>query len=72
MENVWLASAIWRRFIRAAITGLAPSGRRATAHGIFNAVCGVAWFGGSTLPGVLYDRSVLALVIATVILQAIE
>lgn len=56
--------------MRAAIAGLAPSGRRATAYGIFNAVYGGAWFGGSVLLGVLYDHSVPALVVASVILQA--
>jgi MFS family permease len=48
--------------MRAAIAQIAPAERRGTAYGIFNAIYGVAWFAGSVLLGVLYDRSVLALV----------
>jgi MFS family permease len=54
--------------VRAAVAQLAPAERRGTAYGIFNAAYGVAWFAGSAVLGVLYDRSVLALVV--VVLQA--
>jgi len=56
--------------MRAAIAQIAPAERRGTAYGIFNAIYGVAWFAGSVLLGVLYDRSVLALVGVAVLLQA--
>lgn len=55
--------------MRAAIAQMAPVQRRGTAYGIFNAAYGTAWFAGSTLLGVLYDQSVLALVAASVVLQ---
>ncbi len=55
--------------MRAAIAQLAPAARRGTAYGIFNAAYGVAWFAGSTLLGVLYDRSIPALVAASMVLQ---
>jgi GTP-binding protein EngB required for normal cell division len=43
--------------------------RRAYAYGIFSAEYGVSWFLGSTLLGVLYDRSLVALVVFSVIIQ---
>jgi MFS family permease len=55
--------------MRAAIAKLAPPERRGTAYGIFNAAYGFAWFAGSTLLGILYDQSVLALVVVSVALQ---
>jgi MFS-type transporter involved in bile tolerance (Atg22 family) len=55
--------------MRAAIAQIAPAERRGTAYGIFNAIYGVAWFAGSVLLGVLYDRSVLALVGVAMLLQ---
>jgi Major Facilitator Superfamily len=56
--------------MRAAIARIAPAERRGTAYGIFNALYGAAWFAGSVLLGALYDRSVPALVVASVALQA--
>jgi MFS family permease len=56
--------------MRAAIAQFAPAARRGTAYGVFNALYGVAWFAGSVLLGALYDRSVVALVVASVALQA--
>ena len=56
--------------MRATVSRLAPSQRRATAFGIMNAAYGLAWFAGSVLLGVLYDRSVVAVVLASALLQA--
>jgi MFS family permease len=56
--------------MRATAAQFAPQDRRATAFGFLNAVYGVAWFAGSVLLGVLYDLSVLAVAIASLILQA--
>ena len=55
--------------MRAVIANLTPPDRRATAFGVFNAVYGIAWFGGSALLGILYDISVPSLVAASVLLQ---
>jgi MFS family permease len=55
--------------IRAAIAPLAPASQRGTAYGIFNAAYGLAWFVGSSLLGVLYDWSVPALAVVSVVLQ---
>ncbi|GBE93088.1 MFS transporter [Nostoc cycadae] len=49
--------------LKAAIAGLVPKNKRATAYGIFSTGYGFAWFLGSTLMGVLYDRSITLLVI---------
>lgn len=56
--------------MRATVSRLAPTQRRATAFGIMNAAYGLAWFAGSVLLGVLYDRSVVAVVLASALLQA--
>jgi MFS family permease len=56
--------------MRATISRLAPQQRRATAFGIMNAVYGVAWFAGSVLLGVLYDLSLVAVVLTSALLQA--
>ncbi|MBD2454121.1 MFS transporter [Nostoc sp. FACHB-87] len=49
--------------LKAAIAGLVPKNKRATAYGIFSTGYGFAWFLGSTLMGILYDRSITLLVI---------
>ncbi len=56
--------------MRAMVAKLAPPDRRATAYGIFGVVYGTAWFAGSVLLGVLYDRSIMAIVVAAMVLQA--
>jgi MFS family permease len=56
--------------MRATISRLAPQQRRGTAFGIMNAVYGVAWFAGSVLLGMLYDLSLLAVVLTSAVLQA--
>jgi len=56
--------------MRAAIAPLAPADRRGTVYGIFHTVYGIAWFAGSAMLGVLYDQAVLALVAASMLLQA--
>ena len=45
--------------------------RGATTFGLFDLVFGVAWFAGSALEGMLLDRSVPALVLFSIVLQAI-
>ena len=48
---------------------MVPPARRAGAYGVFDTGFGVAWFLGSALMGVLYDRSVTALVIFSIVSQ---
>jgi MFS family permease len=56
--------------MRAAIAPLAPADRRGTVYGVFHTAYGIAWFAGSALLGILYDQAVLALVVASMLLQA--
>ncbi len=44
--------------------------KRGTAFGAFNGVYGIAWFLGSAVMGLLYDHSILALVIFGMVAQA--
>jgi MFS family permease len=55
--------------IRAVVADLVPSDRRATGYGIFNAGFGLAWFAGSALMGILYDRSLTCLATFSVAAQ---
>lgn len=51
------------------VASLIPAGQRATALGAFDGVFGVAWFAGSAVMGALYDRSIVALVAFSLVLQ---
>jgi MFS family permease len=55
--------------LRAALAAMVPADRRAAAYGVFDTVFGGAWFLGSALMGVLYDRSRIALVAFSVVAQ---
>jgi predicted MFS family arabinose efflux permease len=55
--------------LKAALAPIIPSGKRSTAFGIFDTAFGVAWFAGSAAMGLLYDKSIHALVIFSVVLQ---
>lgn len=55
--------------VRAIVANLVPPQRRGSAYGIFSTGYGLAWFLGSLLMGVLYDRSLGLLVLTSVVLQ---
>ena len=55
--------------LKAAVTSMVPKERRGTAFGFFNAGFGAFWFAGSWLMGILYDRSLVALVIFSILSQ---
>jgi predicted MFS family arabinose efflux permease len=46
-----------------------PAEKRSTAFGVFDTGFGIAWFAGSAIMGFLYDKSIPALVLFSVILQ---
>jgi MFS family permease len=48
--------------LRPGIAQVVSMNKRGTAFGAFNAVYGVMWFAGSVAMGLLYDRSLMALV----------
>jgi MFS family permease len=55
--------------MRAAIAEMVPMDKRSTAYGIFNAGFGLFWFLGSALMGILYDVSIPALILFSVVMQ---
>jgi MFS family permease len=57
--------------MRAAVAGMVPAARRGTAYGVFNSGYGLLWFAGSALMGVLYDVSLPALIVFSVVAQLI-
>jgi MFS family permease len=63
---------IHETIMRAAIADLTPIEHRGFAYGIFNTVYGVAWLLGSALMGLLYDFSILYLILFVVVMEAIS
>lgn len=60
---VWgLGIGVHESIIPAAVAPLAPTAKRATAYGLFTAGYGLAWFAGSIVIGLLYDRSITGVV----------
>jgi MFS family permease len=55
--------------MRAALADFVPADRRGTGYGMFHMAFGVFWFAGSALMGLLYDHSLLALVVFSVVVQ---
>lgn len=71
-----LGMAVWgvgmgaqESVLRAAVATMIPSDRRGTAFGLFNAGYGLAWFAGSVILGLLYDRSIAGVVLFSVLAQ---
>lgn len=55
--------------LKAVVSVTVPPERRSTAFGVFDTGFGIAWFAGSAIMGVLYERSIPALVVFSVALQ---
>jgi len=55
--------------LKAILSKVIPRDKRSTAFGIFDTAFGIAWFAGSAAMGLLYDKSILAVVIFSVALQ---
>jgi predicted MFS family arabinose efflux permease len=55
--------------LKAIVATVAPASRRSTAFGVFDTGFGIAWFAGSAIMGVLYDKSIPALVVFSMLLQ---
>ena len=81
LGGFWLAligSALWglgmgvhESIIPAAVASMVPQQRRPSAYGIFTAGYGVCWFIGSVIIGRLYDVSVFALIVFSVLAQMV-
>jgi MFS family permease len=57
--------------LRAGVAAAVPPDRRGAAYGAFNAVFGVMWFAGSAAMGLLYGRSIVALIAFGIAAQAV-
>src|SRR5438552_12249363 len=55
--------------LQAMLTGVIPPQKRSTAFGLFDTGYGIAWFLGSAVMGLLYDRSIVAVALFSVSLQ---
>jgi MFS family permease len=55
--------------LQAMLTGVIPAKKRVTAFGLFDTGYGIAWFLGSAAMGLLYDKSILAVALVSVLLQ---
>jgi predicted MFS family arabinose efflux permease len=55
--------------LRAMLTGVIAPQKRSTAFGVFDTGYGIAWFVGSAVMGLLYEKSIVAVAIFSVILQ---
>ncbi|MGI6721994.1 MAG: MFS transporter [Anaerovoracaceae bacterium] len=53
--------------LKAVVTSIIPKDNRATGYGIFECTFGIGWFLGSWLLGVLYDVSIPAMIIVSVV-----
>jgi MFS family permease len=54
---------------QAILTGVIPPAKRSTVFGLFDTGYGIAWFLGSAVMGLLYDKSILAVAVFSVVLQ---
>jgi predicted MFS family arabinose efflux permease len=54
---------------QAMLTDVIPPQKRSTAFGLFDTGYGIAWFVGSAVMGLLYDKSILAVALFSVVLQ---
>jgi len=55
--------------LKALLSPIVEANRRGTAFGVFDTGFGIAWFVGSATMGLLYDRSIAALVVFSVVTQ---
>jgi MFS family permease len=64
-----LGMGVHESIIPAAVATMVPRERRPSAYGIFTAGYGIFWFVGSVILGRLYDVSMLALILFSIITQ---
>jgi MFS family permease len=64
-----IGMSLQESLMRAVVASMTAPSRRATAFGLLNAIFGAAWFTGSSLLGILYDRSLVAVSVTSLTLQ---
>jgi len=57
--------------LKAELTAIVSAKSRSSAYGIFDTVFGIGWFLGSAAMGIMYDKSIFAIVILSVTSQLI-
>lgn len=82
LEKTWLALAgmlLWGiglgaqdSLLKAILISVIPENKRSTAFGLFDSGFGVAWFLGSWVMGVVYGRSIPAVIVFSVLLQLLS
>lgn len=55
--------------MRAIVANMVPMNKRSSAYGVFNTGYGICWFLGSFLMGIIYDISIPALVVFSLLIQ---
>ena len=55
--------------LQAMLTAVIPPQKRSTAFGLFDTGYGIAWFLGSAVMGLLYDKSIVAVALFSLALQ---
>ena len=55
--------------LKAVLTNTLQPEKRSTGFGVFDTGFGIAWFAGSAVMGLLYDKSILGLILFSVVLQ---
>jgi len=55
--------------LKAVLSHVIPSQKRSTAFGVFDTGFGIAWFAGSAIMGLLYEKSIPALASFSIVLQ---
>lgn len=55
--------------LKASVSRIVEANKRSTAFGVFDTGFGIAWFVGSATMGLLYDRSLPALIVFSVVVQ---
>ena len=58
--------------LNAVIAGVVAQNKRSTAFGAFDTAFGIAWFGGSALMGILYEKSIPVLISFSVAMQLLS
>ncbi|HEY1614319.1 MAG TPA: MFS transporter [Rhizomicrobium sp.] len=64
-----LALGIHDAIMNAAVATMVPAHARARAYGYFTAIYGTAWFLGSALLGLLFDRSLVLIAVVSLLAQ---
>ena len=64
-----LGMGVQDSLLKAVLTGVVAADKRSTAFGVFDTGFGIAWFLGSATMGFLYDRSLAALILFSVLSQ---